>query len=920
MIDPVQQALQGRARALEGASRQARGWVTRLAQSATSVANEEHSLVEATLRAENLARKLAASSGRRNSAGVFGPSQAGKSYLVSVLGKAKGKPLMVNFAGSARNFIQEINPEGGKEATGLVTRFTIVKGTHNAAFPVELRLLTETDLVKIMGNSFLSDFDQHNRKLGLPREEDIRAVLARLADAAPAARAAQPHLDEIMMFDIGEYFKANYSTSIGPLSRAGYWDALTRFGHRLPTAQRIELYSLLWGWNRGQDITAVFALLLGALDKLGHCANALAAIDCLVPRARSIIDVDILKDHLATAADQRDLLAVLPLDAQGNEGRPIEVPRATLCALVAELRIVMADEPWAFFEHTDLLDFPGARSREQMFDLPSEPDKRAECVRNMVRRGKVSYLFQRYTEERELACMLLCMPPSNAEIKDLSSLVRHWVAQTHGETAQARSQLACALFFVLTKFDEELKAKPGDTPESLRNRIDTRLEASMYQLYKQEDWLQDWDGKPFDNTFFLRNPAFPLDGVFEYEIEKDGEGEIHGEIHGDRRHEVGIAAQARERLAANRAGMLEGEKARKHFRNPALAWDSALALDDGGVRYLVHNLERVLSPTLKTGQLAGRLVDQAKQLHQRLKLFYQAGDEASRKEKEASLVDLRRRLYKACNERGYRNFAQLLSRMKLAEADVRGAFLNVASLKIEPVTVEETASTGEPDPWADDPWADLPDANATAASAATMQSRRRQRDRADLFATQVLNLWTDRVRGLASDTPTLAALGVDTSIVSALADELVIGAHRAELIERIAGRIRSQVAAANVRWDEVADRAAGIAAMIVNDYVTHLGFGALPPEQRPGVPEAPKPRVRGVFAPIGLPSPGDIPLLGDSRTPLERDYFLDWGVSLRQLGLDNISFAGGREIDEADNRALGDILAAMAPALAADAV
>lgn len=898
MIDPIQQALHDGANALESASRKARGWVTRLATSATSVANEEHSLVEATRRAENLARKLASSSGRRNSAGVFGPSQAGKSYLVSVLGKSKDHPLIVDFPGRLTNFIQEINPEGGKEATGLVTRFTIVKGTTDTAFPVELRLLTETDLVKIMGNSFLSDFDQHNRKLGLPSEEDIRSTLARLE---AAAGAAQPHLDEIAMFDIGEYFKANYSTSIGALSRAGYWDALTRFGHRLGTPQRTELYSMLWGGAKGKDITDIFVLMQAALDRLGHAANARATIECLIPRARSIIDVDILKDHLGTPEDQKDLLKVLPVDAKGVDGRPVDIPRATLCALVAELRIVMAHQPWDFFEHTDLLDFPGARSREQMLDLPPEPDKRSECVRNMVRRGKVSYLFQRYTEERELTCMLLCMPPSNAEVKDLSSLVRHWVAQTHGETAAARSRLACALFFVLTKFDIELMPKPGDTPEALRNRIETRLEASMYQLYKQEDWLQDWNGQPFNNTFFLRNPEFPLDGVFEYAGEDKA------------RRETGIAAQARERLAANRAGLLEGEKAKKHFRDPGLAWDSAMSFNDGGVSFLVDNLERVLSPTLKTRQLAGRLVDMASLLDGRLRRFYQAGDDASRKEKEAELMNLRRRLYKVCNDRAFRNFTQLLACMKLAEADVRGAFLNVASLKIdERAPVEEAGAGAEVDPW-DDPWADTstePSAQAVAAP----PPKRRQRDRSDHFATHVLNLWTERVRGLASDPQALAAMGMDAQLVIALADELVIGAHRNQLIDRIAERIRTQVAAANVRWDEVADRAAGIAAMIINDYVTHLGFGELPALERPAVPEPPKPRLRGVFPAPPLPRRDTIPSLGPTRAPLERDYFLDWGVALRQLGLDNISFSGGREIEEEDNRALGAILAEMAPA------
>jgi hypothetical protein len=900
MNDPAQQALVDGARSLAQASARARAWVLELAQTATSVANEEHSLLDATRRSENLARKLGGSAGRRNSAGVFGPSQAGKSYLVSVLGKSKGKPLLVDFAGTLKSFIQDINPEGGKEATGLVTRFTIVKGTTDNAFPVEVRLLSETDLVKILGNSFLSDFDQHNRKLKLPDEEEIRAVITRLEGATKSAAA---HLDEILMFDIGEYYKANYSTSIGPLTRAGYWDALTRFGHRLPTAQRVEMYSLLWGGARANDITEIFSLMQASLEKLGHAANARATLDCLVPRERSIIDVDIVQHHLGTAEDQKDLLKVLAVDDEGRDGRPVDVPRATLCALVAELRIVVADQPWPFFEHTDLLDFPGARSREQLLDLPSEVQARAEAVRTMVRRGKVSYLFQRYTEERELACMLLCMPPSNAEVKDLSALVRHWVWQTHGDSVQARARLACALFFVLTKFDMELMPKPGDTPESLRNRVDTRLEASMYQLYKQEEWLQNWSGEAFNNTFFLRNPEFPLDGVFEYGMQED------------QRRESGIAAQAVHRIDQNRSGMLEGEKARMHFRDPARAWDAAMTLNDGGVGFLVESLEQVLSPHLKTAQLVGRLIDQGQQLDARLRRFYQADDDSSRKEKEAALLNLRRQLYKASNDRNYVNFAQLLSRLKLAEADMREVFLNVASLKIEAVNVpaaDAQATPAESDPWAD-PWADSVEGNRGVSVAA----QTRQRDRFDVFAMQVLNLWTERVRELSTETQTLAALGMDAQLVGDLGNELVIGAHRNGLADRIADCVRQQVAAANVRWDEVADRCAGIATMLVNDYVAWLGFAGTTPNDRPAVPEPPKARTRGVFQATLMPGEREIPSLGTQRAPMERDYFMDWGVALRQLGLDNVSFSGGREIGDEHNRLLGDILAQIAPALQA---
>ncbi len=76
MIDPAQQSLVDGAHALAQASSRARAWVQELAQTATSVANEEHSLLDATRRSENLARKMAGSAGRRNSAGVFEVSLA----------------------------------------------------------------------------------------------------------------------------------------------------------------------------------------------------------------------------------------------------------------------------------------------------------------------------------------------------------------------------------------------------------------------------------------------------------------------------------------------------------------------------------------------------------------------------------------------------------------------------------------------------------------------------------------------------------------------------------------------------------------------------------------------------------------------------------------------------------------------------
>jgi len=103
----------------------------------------ERAFFERTLRSQAYqADRLAKSVERPMCIGVFGPSQSGKSYLVSVLAR-KGETLMALFDDKDRpeiDFITEINPYGEKEATGLVTRFSIHKEKTPPGFPVSVRL------------------------------------------------------------------------------------------------------------------------------------------------------------------------------------------------------------------------------------------------------------------------------------------------------------------------------------------------------------------------------------------------------------------------------------------------------------------------------------------------------------------------------------------------------------------------------------------------------------------------------------------------------------------------------------------------------------------------------------------------------------------------------------------------------------
>src|SRR5262249_45263076 len=154
------------------------------------------------------ARRLLAAVERPMCVGVFGPSQSGKSYLISALARKGTSPLIADFDGcpSGIDFVSQINPEGGKESTGLVTRFSIRHQPTPAGYPVALRLLSQTDIVKILGNAYLSDCDQ---------SEEEAPDAAKVAEALKAAHgvAAERAVDSLTeddVYDLQDYFERNF--------------------------------------------------------------------------------------------------------------------------------------------------------------------------------------------------------------------------------------------------------------------------------------------------------------------------------------------------------------------------------------------------------------------------------------------------------------------------------------------------------------------------------------------------------------------------------------------------------------------------------------------------------------------------------------------------------------------------------------
>ena len=848
-------------------------FLTWLDENSERVRQEKAGLTKEFRRLAAQARRLDQAAQRPMCVGVFGPSQSGKSYLISALARKGTAPLMADFAGREIDFIRDINPEGGRESTGLVTRFTLQPATGaTPAAPVQMRLLTQTDLVKILGNTYYADCDHSEDE---PLDQ---ARLTELLDGLAKAAQAQP-VDPLTaedVFDLQAYFERYFKGFERVRSlRHGYWEQAAQLAPRLRVQDRAKLFGLIWG--EVEAFGQLYQRLYNGLQGLNFAGDAHAGLEALLPREQSIIDVQTLKG-LGTGGGQT-------LTLTGADGARVTLPRNEVTALIAELRIVIAEQPWDFFQHTDLLDFPGARSREQIKDLPAflQGD---DALRSLFLRGKVAYLFERYCAEQELTGMLLCIGPSNQEVKTLPEMVNDWIVSTHGATPEQRTQQPTALFLVLTKFDMEFEEKAGErSPES---RWITRMESSLLNFFgKQHDWPRQWDTQgPFRNSFWLRNPNFKAKNIFDY----DEEG-----------REIGVRPGERKRIAEFRQAFLRDAAASAHFENPEQAWEAGFALNDGGIGYLAEHLRPLCNPELKRQQLAGQVARLREQMAEGMSRYHVSDNPEQEIEKRraaaqqvaGSLIDCA----------GEQRFGELLRALQADSDELEGIYY-----RIETRLPDEKQAIGAPTIGAAVDTGKMKALLGLGASANEPPEAPRKDDAA-LFAREAVAEWMRDLQDLSGNKPLCDYYRVPETRMAEFVKEMIAGAQRLKLEERIETLVR-QVTGFRMKFEQIVALPARLTANLLNGYVDYLGYDALKLEQRPMLPLESGPRP--VFPPRAVPRGG--PQLSEQQSTYDQDYYTDWIRAFLDLVERNSRTRAGGEVDLAANRRLGELLARLGPA------
>ena len=867
------ETLTGRCAAVVAGAGEAIGWIEDTRADSRTLDGDADGLIMRLRHQRNLARRLGAAAGRPMAVGFFGLSQAGKSYLISALARGAGGAVETVMDGHRLNFISHINPPGtGKEATGIVTRFTRRPDPAPAGFPVSLSLLSEADLIKIIGNTFFLDFDPQK----VAHTVDHESLSALVAELKPRARPNPcDGLSTDDVVDVMEYFRKRFANSVRPFE-AEFWPAAIRLAPRLAPEDRARLFSPLWG--EVPELVSAYLRLRAGLAGLGHASQAFAELGALVrtdenggfTQSDSIMNVDILA---RLGRDDADTVSVVPF-VDGACRDSVKVPRSLLAALSREMAFALADPPEAgLLERVDLLDFPGYRGRLKVADLKEAAEKleHRDPVAELILRGKVAYLFERYTEDQEMNVLVMCTPShKQSDVNDLGPALDDWIAATQGETGADRARRRPGLIWALTMFDMRLAPKPDETEDLIRSGWSGMMKLALLEKFEQFDWVGHWTReKPFDNLFLVRKP-----------------GMAAGVIRTDGRRETGIEPGQEERLATLRRTFIADPLVRRHVADPEAKWDAMMRLDDGGMGALVAYLEEVARPETKLDRIAERVdavIDDI--LHQQVGRYYRGGreDEVRRK------IEAADRVVAALKPRAHL-LGDLMEMMQPASEHVRALYLRTEAETGDEAT--ETPPGGgfiSLDLGLPSVEEEKPPVSAGAAP----------------FVKLLLSDWQRHLRDLPESADVRRFFDLSKDVLHVIVSEVITGAARHHVEDRLVTALFEAEERAGATRAGLADQQALVARGVIDEYVDTLGYLELPPSRRP---ESSTMKGHRLFAPPPEVGPGTMPDLDERPLNYPAIRILDWLDAFAATAVGNAGHEEGAEIGPEQNRRLGEIL------------
>lgn len=562
------------------------------------------------LKLRRLASNLYTSAKVPVAAAAYGASQVGKSLFMGQVLKATndqysplgrdeqhGPPAYYKDL----SFTADLNPQSGSnEATALVTRFTTkdrIAAGVSPECPVMVRALTRAEWLRVLARGFQVEC---KTPLGCWQQDQLEDLFEQLSRDFPGQQ-----VDRQWRMDLLDSF--TYMRSVDPRGFPAKEAILNGLLSRYPLAQEgyVAAAASLF-WDKWPSLTDLFVRICRFLERISigdHDPGILT----------HWMGVRYLLDSQRTKVHERQTSKCFPrvdwadfsfrerngwyvLDYQPGSGQGAE-DLATIQAGMLEMVIPILPHrltaDWRrVIEEMDFLDIPGMRAvRAGVEKGKRERADTLEEQMEIVKRGKVSYLFERYTDELQIQTLLLLSRYGNLEVKaQMKYHVEKWGKARYGEKVWPQRVMdeIPALFIGMTGIDEEFRNR-GDYADKML--YEKRLGEIVDTLGSV---MNDFGGrgKTFNNCYPIRYP-----GTWDTtEAER-------------------LAADP-EKWARARRAFLDAENVRAYVRCPDLRWDTAMRDDDGGLSLIANGIRAVTTAEEKQNQLQHELQEAGSRLLQ----------------------------------------------------------------------------------------------------------------------------------------------------------------------------------------------------------------------------------------------------------------------------------------------------------------
>ena len=531
------------------------------------------------------------------SAAAYGESQVGKSYLMSSLLSSAEHPFVIENEGRLYSFIDDLNPSGGdsnkKESTGVITRFTL---KHDPAKPqgcIKILNLSVVDIILLIADSYYNDI-KINPDTVIPYDV-LNREIENLSPLWEGKKIQHEIIDEDDIKDIEDYIKNVIGNNAAAIYQSNFARVIGPVIQYIPYDKWIDVFGLLW--NQNQELNRLFATLINAYKKIDFQQVVYVPFNAVLREKGTLLKIEWLDTVCGVQTETgSDEVYTDIYDASGHL-LASNFHKGQLSSLIAELTFELPEgiaQNRAFLKEMDLLDFPGAREREEF-----KENKIAEVLPKMLRRGKVAYLFNKYSRSLQISSVLFCHHNDQKTGPTVGEAINAWIENNIGDTPEKRSARVrntngiAPLFLIATKFNIELELTSNDKTTNLES-LDkhwSRFDTLIPEIVKPNKWLDEWGAKPGGTTIPFKN-IYPLRDFYWSARRNIFDGYSTGQngVANSEEQSVHNHPEFPGFLDYLKDSFLRNKFVREHFDNPETTWNEVATLNNDGSKAIIRNL------------------------------------------------------------------------------------------------------------------------------------------------------------------------------------------------------------------------------------------------------------------------------------------------------------------------------------------